>query len=244
MALTVQECGAMTAAAEGAGVVLQIGFMRRFDRGFTAAQQRIAAGEIGPVVQITSCTHGPSYPQPWMFDLSLSNGPLAEVNSHDIDTLRWLAGSEIEEIYALAGNFRTPEAREKFPDFYDQVLMNVRFASGTQGCISGAQGVRYAYDARTEVLGTHGLIRIGSLEAGGPEICTQDRELRRGTVLSWSDLFKEAYLEEDRAFVECVRTGKPPRAGAADGRAAVAVVEAGNRSIRERRPVRLEEVLS
>ena len=116
MAMNVAECDAMIAAAEHAGVVLQIGFMRRFNESFLAAKARIDAGDIGKVVQVKTLTHGPTYPRPWMFDLAKSNGPLAEVNSHDIDSVRWFSGSEFAEIYAIADNYRTNEARESHPD--------------------------------------------------------------------------------------------------------------------------------
>ena len=60
-------------------------------------------------------------------------------------------------------------------------------------------------------------------------------------VRSWTDLFLGAYRAEDEDFVRCIREDRPPRAGGIDGKAAVEVVNAGNRSIRERRPVRLDE---
>ena len=49
-----------------------------------------------------------------MYDIRKSNGPLSEVNSHDIDTVRWFSGSEFEEVYAIGGNYRSPEARQRF----------------------------------------------------------------------------------------------------------------------------------
>jgi myo-inositol 2-dehydrogenase/D-chiro-inositol 1-dehydrogenase/scyllo-inositol 2-dehydrogenase (NAD+) len=244
MAMNVPECDAMLAAADRGGVVLQIGFMRRFDEGFRAAKARIDAGEIGGVVQVKTLTHGPSYPRPWMFDLAVSNGPLAEVNSHDIDSVRWFTGSEFTEVYAIAGNYRTAEASRSHPDFYDQVLLTARLASGAQGSVSGAQGVQYAYDARCEILGTHGLITIGTLHGQQTMICTKEKELRRPSMASWTSLFRDAYLAEDKEFVACIREGRPPRAGGRDGRAAVAVVNAGNQSIRERRPIALPPSLA
>ena len=153
MALTSRECQQMIASAERAGVKLQVGFMRRFDAGFVDVKQRIDQGEIGKVVLVKSLTHGPTTPKPWMYNLQASNGPLAEVNSHDIDTLRWLTGSEFAEVYAMGGNYRSPEARAQHPDFYDNVVMTARFENGMQGVICGAQGVQYGYDARCEVLG-------------------------------------------------------------------------------------------
>lgn len=239
MAMNAAECDDMIAAAAAAGVVLQIGFMRRFDASFRAAHQRVLAGEIGEVVLVKSCTHGPTYPQPWMFDLAQSNGPLAEVCSHDIDTLRWFTGREFTEVYAIAGNYRTPEAAAQFPDFYDQVLLSARFAGGAQGSISGAQGVQYAYDSRVEIVGTHGLICIGGLNAGTAIVVTRDKEIRQPSVVSWTSLYRDAYLAEDLEFVTAIREGRAPAVTGLDGRAAVAVVNAGNESIRTRRPVLL-----
>ena len=237
MAMNSVECDAMIAAADKAGVILQIGFMRRFDDHFRAAHERVKAGEIGDVVLVKSCTHGPTYPKPWMFDLAQSNGPLAEVCSHDIDTVRWFTGGEFTEVYAIAGNYRTPEARPSHPDFYDQVLLSARLSNGAQGCITGAQGVQYAYDSRVEIIGTHGFIRIGSLNAGTTVLCTRDKELRRPAVASWTNLYRDAYLAEDIEFIAAIREQRPASVTGRDGRAAVAVVNAGNRSIVERRPV-------
>jgi predicted dehydrogenase len=239
MAMNSAECDAMIAAAEKAGIVLQIGFMRRFDESFRAAYRRVQDGEIGDVVLVKSCTHGPTYPKPWMFDLAQSNGPLAEVCSHDIDTVRWFTGSEFAEVYAIGGNYRTPEARESHPGFYDQVLLSARFANGSQGCITGAQGVQYAYDSRVEIIGTHGLISIGGLNAGTTIVCTRDKELRQPSVVSWMGLYREAYLAEEIEFVTAIREGRQSKVTGRDGRAAVAVVNAGNRSIVERKPVTL-----
>lgn len=239
MAMDSAECDRMIAAADKAGVVLQIGFMRRFDESFRVAHERVQGGEIGDVVLVKSCTHGPTYPKPWMFDLAQSNGPLAEVCSHDIDTLRWFTGSEFAEVYAIAGNFRTPEALTSHPDFYDQVLLTSRFANGAQGCITGAQGVQYAYDSRVEIVGTHGLISIGGLNAGTAVICTHEKELRQPSVLSWTALYRDAYLAEDCEFIAAIREERPVRVTGRDGRAAVAVVNAGNRSIIARLPVTL-----
>jgi predicted dehydrogenase len=239
MAITVAECDAMLEATERAGVSLQIGFMRRYSEDFLAAKARIDAGDIGSVVQVKTLTHGPSQPKPWMYDLRHSNGPLAEVNSHDIDTVRWLSGSEFMDVYAIAGNFRTPQARSTHPDFYDQVLAIARMSNGSQGSISGAQGVQYAYDARCEILGTEGIITVGCLSGLEVVTCTRQKIMSRPSVSSWTSLFAAAYLREDTEFIQCILEEHRPRACGRDGRAAVALVNAGNQSIRERRTVAL-----
>jgi len=238
MAMNAAECAEMIEAAAAAKVALQIGFMRRFARSFQEMKRRLDAGAIGEVVSVRSLTHGPSLPQPWMFDLKASNGPLAEVNSHDIDTIRWMAGSEIVEVFALGGNFRSPDARQEYPDFYDNVTLLARFANGTQGTISGAQGVGYGYDARCEVLGTSGILFSGSLQALAVTEATSEG-LSNPIIKSWRDLFADAYLAEDREFILSINEGRPPLVTGLDGMRAVEVVNAGNESIRTGKPVKL-----
>jgi myo-inositol 2-dehydrogenase/D-chiro-inositol 1-dehydrogenase/scyllo-inositol 2-dehydrogenase (NAD+) len=239
MAMNADECEEMIAAAKKHGVKLQIGFMRRFDRSFQHAKNRIQAGEIGRVVQVKSLTHGPSIPKPWMYDLKKSNGPLAEVNSHDIDILRWFADSEFKTVYAIGGNYRCPDAKKEFPDFYDNVSLVASFANETQGFIGGAQGVRYGYDARTEILGTEGIICVGHIDDTSVVSCTQ-AGVSRPIVKSWMDLFLDAYRAEDEDFIRCIIEDRPPKASGLDGKRAVEVVNAGNKSIRTGKIVKLE----
>jgi myo-inositol 2-dehydrogenase/D-chiro-inositol 1-dehydrogenase/scyllo-inositol 2-dehydrogenase (NAD+) len=240
MGMNASECDTMLDAVEQAGVKLQIGFMRRFDAGFVAAKQRVDAGEIGRVVLVKSLTHGPTTPKPWMYDIRKSNGPLSEVNSHDIDSVRWLSGSEFDEVFAVAGNYRSPAAREQFPDFYDNVVLSARLENGMQGSICGAQGVQYGYDSRCEILGEKGLITVGSLAANTVTAHTVSGSTS-AIVRSWQNLFLDAYRAEDEDFVRCVLEDREPRAGGQDGKAAVMVVNAGNRSIVQRRPVHISE---
>lgn len=239
MAMNVAECEAMIRAAEENRVKLQIGFMRRYDAGFVDAKERIDRGDIGDVVLVKSLTHGPSVPQRWQYDIDKGNGPLAEVNSHDIDTLRWFTGSEFSEVYAIAGNYRCPEARNEFPDFYDNVVMNARFANGMQGVIDGAVSVKYGYDARVEVLGTRGILFVGQLNQNSVVTCSKGKGMVTPIIASWNNLFEDAYLREDTDFVQCIKEDREPAVTGVDGMMAVKVVNAGNVSIKSRRPVGL-----
>ena len=239
MAMNREECLLMNEAAAANGVNLQIGFMRRFDASFRRAKELIDSGAIGQVVTVKSLTHGPSTPQEWMYDIEKSNGPLAEVNSHDIDTLRWFTGSDAESLYAIAGNYRCESARAKYPDFYDTVLMNLKMKNGMLGNIDGAQGVQYGYDARVDVVGTDGHIAIGGLADNTTLLYTKEKQFRGDTIKSWTALFFEAYVNEDISFVASIREGKPPEVSGIDGMAAVEIVRAGNESIRTGQIVRL-----
>lgn len=239
MAMNQEECALMIEAAAKNHVKLQIGFMRRFDKNFRRAKEIVDSGAIGDVVTVKSLTHGPSTPREWMYDIEKSSGPLAEVNSHDIDTLRWFTESDAVSLHAMAGNFRCGEARERYPDFYDTVLMNVRMKNGTIGNIDGAQGVSYGYDSRVDIVGTKGNIQIGGLQSGTTLTYTKEGGMTGDVVRSWMDLFEDAYLNEDMSFINCIEKGTEPEVTGYDGMKAVEIVKAGNESIRTGKIVEL-----
>ncbi|AYW48415.1 oxidoreductase [Tetragenococcus osmophilus] len=226
-----QECKEIIAAAKTNNVKLQVGFMRRFDANFQEAKKVVDEGAIGDVTLIKSLTHGPSQPKEWMYDISISSGPIGEVNSHDLDTLRWFANDEVASIYAIGGNFRSPEVKENYPDYYDTVSMNIKFKSGILGAIDGAQYVQYGYDARAEVLGTKGSILIGEQGKNNVLIAQQNHQMTRSTMNSWTHLFREAYVAEDQAFVDCILEDTTPLVTGYDGMMAVKLVHAGLTSL-------------
>ena len=231
MAMNTQECEEMIAACEKNNVKLQIGFMRRYDESFVYAKSLIEAGEIGDVVLIRSNTRGPSKPRPWMYDLKKSNGILAELNSHDIDCVRWFAGSEMKSLYAIGGNYRNPEAKQEYPDYYDNMVMNGQFENGIQFSIDGAAYVEFGYDAKVEIVGTKVVLHVGRSAGKFVECTTVKNGTSTPFINSWMTLFKDAYLEEDIHFIDCIRNDKTPRASGIDGLMAVKIVEAGNQSI-------------
>lgn len=241
MAMNEAECDEMIQAAKSNNVKLQIGFMRRFDASFRQAKEMIKVGEIGDVVLVKSHTRGPSKPQEWMYDISKSNGPLGEVCSHDIDTVRWFAESEFKHLYAIGGNFRNKEVMEKYPDFYDNVVMSGEFANGVQCVIDGAQYVQYGYDARVEILGTKGVLCLGDLHEKKVLVCTPNHDVKRPTMHSWTYLFKDAYVAEDTSFINAILNDTEVEAGGIDGKMAVKIVKAGNESIAQKKIVYLDQ---
>jgi myo-inositol 2-dehydrogenase/D-chiro-inositol 1-dehydrogenase/scyllo-inositol 2-dehydrogenase (NAD+) len=244
MALSLKECDQISEAARRAGVILQLGFMRRFDPEFVAAAQRIQAGEIGQPMMIKSLTHGPGLPPAWARDLTTSNGMLAEVNSHDWDSTRWLMGANYERVYTETANLKGAANNVDTPNFYDNVLVNLRFESGGLGMISGICPCGYGYDARVEIYGDKGIMQIGELKGQAVVVCTnRDQGLITPIYRTWPERFAWAYVYEMEHFVECIQKEIAPRVSAEDGRWAVAGVLAGTRSFLEERPVYLKEIL-
>jgi myo-inositol 2-dehydrogenase/D-chiro-inositol 1-dehydrogenase/scyllo-inositol 2-dehydrogenase (NAD+) len=244
MALNLHECDEIIAVVEKEAVLLQLGFMRRFDPEFVAAAQRIEAGEIGQPMMIKSNTHGPGLPPAWARDLRTSNGLLAEVNSHDWDTTRWLMGSNYSRVYTEVANFKGAANGVDTENFYDNALVNLKFESGGLGLISGVCPCGYGYDARVEIIGEKGIMQIGSLQGQDVVVCTdRDHGLVTPIYRTWPERFEWGYINELQHFVSCIQDGTRPRVGGVEGRWAVAGVLAGTKSFLEERPVYLKEIL-
>lgn len=241
MAVTEDECDEMIQACKANNVKLQLGFMRRFDENFQQGKQAIINKTVGEVTLLKSLTHGPSEPKEWMFDISKSGGPVAEVNSHDLDTLRWYADAEVEMIHVIGHNFRSPEKAAQYPDYYDTCAVLMQFSNGIIGMIDGAQYVQYGYDARAEILGTHGIVKVGSQKNNNVEVVSRDKTIMAESMPSWTKLYKEAYVREADAFIAAIRNNTETQVTGHDGKMALVLVREGLTSLREKRPVYLKK---
>ena len=239
MAVTVDEARKMIAAAEKNNVKLQIAFMRRFDSLFQNAKAVIDSGEFGDPIIIKSLARGPGLPAPWYYDISRSNGLLAEICSHDFDSARWFSGSEYRRVYAEAVNRKTPEIRKKYPDFYDNVVCTFIMKNDVIGTIDSTCPADYGFDVRGEIVLTRGLIIIGEVKGEAVLTCDAQGVIETSAFKSWRTRFREAYIQELRSFIDVVlRDGSPVVTGY-DGLASVEAVVAANQSIKCGAPVEL-----
>jgi len=207
------------------GAFVQVGYMRRYDRGYAAAKRAIDAGEVGRPVYIHCLSRDPDAP-PLEF-LKASGGIIADLSIHDIDLARWLVGSEIASVYAQGGVLM--HERVGAAGDLDQVDLLVRFANGALGHIEGSRNARYGYDIRTEIVCTAGTILVGELHRTACVTLTRDGS-RRDVVPGFLERFDEAYENELRRFVQCVLEGRPSEATVEDGLKAIQVAAAAKRS--------------
>lgn len=240
LASSLDEAQAIAAAVAGSDRVFMIGFMRRFDAGFRRAADRIAAGDIGQPLLVRSTTRGPGLPPPWAWDPAGSGGLVAEVNSHDLDTVRWLGGADLERVHAVGRAAKRPDLAEEHPGFIDLLAVTAELSNGALGQIDGACPATYGYDARVEVYGSEGVVFAGS-PVEGP-LLVRAGEARRDPVRAWAELFADAYRSEDVHFVRACRGETEPSPTVADGVAALEGAFAVNLSVAEDRAVALGEV--
>ena len=226
------------ASVARADIKLQVGFNRRFDPSFRRVREGVAAGEIGEphILRITSRDPAP----PPIAYLRASGGMFFDMTIHDFDMARYLMDSEIVEVYAV-GNVRVDPAIGQAGDI-DTAVITLSFENGALGTIDNSRQAVYGYDQRVEVLGSRGLLaaenppRDSHVHANGEGIHTAK------PPEFFLERYAEAYIGEMQTFVDCIREDHSPLVTGKDGRAAVVLAIAAQRSLDERRPVRVVTV--
>ena len=237
MALTLADADRAIGAARAAGVVLQVGFNRRFAADWAAARALLEEGRLGTPRLLRSVTRDPGG-----FDPSrVPPGTIFnETLIHDFDTLRFLnPGAEPVQVHATADALVETDWRDR--GLLDTAVVVVRFDNGAIGIAEACFEAAYGYDVRGEVLGSQGMATMGDGRRTGMVFSgAAGRSVE--TVRSDQELLASAYVAELAAFTEAVRTGAPVPAGGEDARAALAIALAAAESVGAGRPVRIDEV--
>ncbi|GAA3389287.1 Gfo/Idh/MocA family protein [Streptomyces roseoviridis] len=226
-------------AVAAAGTQLQLGFMRRFDAGYRAAREAVGSGRLGRLHTVRAVTSDPA-PPPAAY-LPLSGGLFRDCLVHDFDIVRWVTGREVVEAYAT-GSDAGPAMFRAAGDVGTAAAL-LTLDDGTLVTATATRCNGAGYDVRMELAGERAQLAVGmdertpleSLEPQGPP----------PPAKPWTgflERFAPAYEAELDAFVGLVRG---ERGNPCDGREALAalrIAEACERSRRERRPVRIDEV--
>jgi myo-inositol 2-dehydrogenase / D-chiro-inositol 1-dehydrogenase len=231
----------VAAEVEAAGILVQIGFQRRFDVGYRAAHDLVAGGALGNLLAVRAATHDPEPPNELY--IAASGGIFHDLHIHDFDAVRYVTGEEIVEVYADGAVRETPWF-ERYGDV-DTAAAVLRLSGGALGVLSGTRHDPRGYDVRLEAFGTKDSIVVGvdtrsplrSVEPGAAP------PLEPG-YRNFLERFEDAYRAELAAFVAAVRNDGPSACTLDDARAALVVAIAAQRSRSERRPISTEEVTS
>lgn len=238
LATSLEDAHAALREVSRANVRLQIGFMRRYDPAYAAAMKRIEAGEIGTPVIFKSVGRDKDQPPLAAYQSSV-NGMLFYNNTiHDFDLARWLMKDEVTEVHAYTTTAIRPEVA-KYGDVVASVV-NLKYAHGAIGNVESYVQAVYAYDVRTEIIGSKGSIFIGSLQKTPATFLTThgSNEILADHFLS---RFADAYLAEAQDFVHTILTDQAPRVTGEDGLRALEIAVAAENSHLQGRPSKLSQ---
>lgn len=237
IATTLDDADAIVACARRTGRKLMVPFNLRFLPAYQRVKALVEEGTIGELVSGYASAH-------WRWDdhetgarpggvnewrarrLDVGGGLVFEEIVHLVDLLRWFAGREATEIYAMRDNFahRAGSPLGEHPsDVEDRASALVRFGDGMFGLVDGSfiQGATW----QTRLQGTKGEIhvvhRVDEGYVDNPEtfLYTEDGEHRYFRVQGENRM--NAVVQH---FARCIREDAEPTPDGPDGRAALAIL--------------------
>ena len=238
LSITLDEAVAMRQAVRDSGVFFQLGFMRRFDRGYVVAKERLASGAIGDAVVFKSTSRDPFPPSVEYANPKSSGGLIIDMGIHDIDLARWFMG-EVASVQAIGGVLAYPELGAVGD--IDNAVVSLVFESGRLGVIDLTRNGIYGYDITTELLGTQGTLRIGYLRETPLMVMTKTG-VAHDTVPYFMERFRDAYTAQLENFAQNVLQGRKPPITVDDGVEALRIAVAATRARETGQQVALSSV--
>ena len=199
--------------AAPAGLVVQVGYQRRFDAGFVEAKRAVDEGAIGRPLVVLATSRDMEWPAGELPEDT--GGFLLDMAVHDYDAICWLLGGEPVEVSAVRQARVYPEL-EALGDL-DNAVVTIRFDDGGTAVTHVSRTCAFGHDVRCEIVGSEGSVFVG--EAGGV-LTARDRPR---FAQDYRELFADAYRDELAAFADACRGGERRGAGLAEDRRAVEI---------------------
>lgn len=211
LSLELGECQRVEAeAAKHPTLKVMIGFVRRFDPHYQAAQERIKAGAIGRPFMVRSHTLDKNDPSGFFVRFSeTSGGMFLDMSVHDVDSARWLLGSPEPRRVFAAGTVALHEGLRQWRDV-DNGMALCEFADGSLAYFGASRTMAHGFEAQTEIVGTGGRLTVGITPRVDDVTIADTHGVRSECTPTFYDRFAEAFLRETRTFVDCVRANRAP----------------------------------
>lgn len=227
--LDIDRVNALRPKVASSGVPVALGFNRRFDASFASARSRVNSGEIGNLEQLLIVSRDPSAP-PASY-VAVSGGIFRDMTIHDFDMARFFV-PDIVEVSAVGT--RTFDAGAREHGDFDTAVTVLRSASGAIVSITNSRHCAFGYDQRIEAFGSRGMLQVAnparslvSLSSGS------GAEMKETYLENFLERYAGAYAAELHEFVKLVR-GEPSTSPTfEDGRAALLLADAAQRSATE-----------
>jgi len=220
------------------GVKFQIGFNRRFDHNFKKIKELIKNGSAGNIYLVKITSWDPEVPP--IEYVKVSGGLFLDMAIHDFDMARFLTDSEAKEVYAVGDVFINPAVKDAGD--IDTAIVTLRLENGAMVVIDNCRKAPHGYDQRVEVLGSKGFVFTSNDTETTAALGTESGIHSEKPFYFFTQRYKDSYINEILTFFDAVINNKNTPVGAVDGLRPVIMGMAAIKSLKENRPVKIEEV--
>ncbi len=215
LATTAEACLRIVEAEIASGRhLVQVGFQRRYDRGYRALKKTIDDGVIGAPLMIHCAHRNPTVPEAYVSDMAI-----VDTFIHEIDALRWLIGDD----YVSAQVLKPRNTKHTHSKLDDPIIVLLATKSGVR--IDGEVFVncRYGYDIRCEVVGEEGVATLPEPES---VVLRKGAKLSTEIMQDWKLRFIDSYDVELQDWIAAAKVGAVNGPNAWDGYFAAVTADA------------------
>jgi predicted dehydrogenase len=184
------------------GLVLQVGFWRRFAPPWRQAKARIDAGEIGTPIYLRLAQWDADPPPPEFCDPAVSGGLAIDCGVHEFDLAEWLTGRSISQVAAWA--LPIVDLAVGAAGDVDNLVAVLELDGGAVATVDLSRNARYGDDVRTEVLGSNGALLVDLLPSSRTRLGSA-RGMQELAESSVDDAMAVGVADQARAFARAVR---------------------------------------
>ena len=169
MAISLEECEAMVAAARESGKYLMIGQNQRLAKAHVKARELIAQGAIGKVLTFRTI-FGHGGPETWSIDpgknvwffdkTRAAMGAMADLGIHKTDMIQYVLGSKIVKTQAVLTTLDKRDAAGDLIGVDDNAICIYQMENGVIGTMTASWTYYAAEDNTTVIYGTKGELRL------------------------------------------------------------------------------------
>jgi len=206
LALNVPDCERVLAeATKHPELVAMVGFVRRFDPSYRAAQASIEAGEIGRPFIVRSQTCDQNDPDGFFVRFApTSGGIFMDCSVHDIDLARWMLGRPKALRAYATGTIALHPGLAEFGDV-DNGLAIVDFEGGAKAVFYASRTMAHGHETHTEIIGTAGKLLVGEHAARDRVVRSDAHGVRHAVLTDFYERFEAAFAAEMGDFVAACR---------------------------------------
>jgi myo-inositol 2-dehydrogenase/D-chiro-inositol 1-dehydrogenase len=222
-------------AVKKAGVVMQLGFNRRFDEDFLAIKSRITEIGAPQILKITSRDPG----MPPAAYLKNSGGIFMDMAIHDFDMARYMFG-EVKTIAVQGAGLVDPEITQY--DDVDTVITTLTFENGALGVIDNSRQAVYGYDQRLEVFGSKGMLQNSNHLQANTVFSGETAIVSEKPQFFFLERYLKSYDTELNFFAESILEGKPVACTMEDGIMAVKIAQAAKEALLTGKTIKIDKI--